>query len=80
MANRKEFKSISLARLKTAKLLIDAKDWDGASYIMGYVLECGLKAVICKTLNLISYPEFTKKKDVDNYFIPLTYFFGTWAP
>jgi hypothetical protein len=66
MANRQELRDISKARLKTAKLLIAAEDWQGAGYMMGYALECALKAVICKTLRLNEYPESGKD---DNWFL-----------
>jgi len=69
MAGVKDFKIISKTRLKTVQILIDGKDWDGSAYMMGYVLECALKAVICKTLHLISYPEYTRNAKVDNYFM-----------
>jgi len=69
MANCNDLKRIAKARLKTAKILIEAKDWDGAAYNLGYVLECALKAVICKTLNLVNYPEYTKNDRTDSYFM-----------
>jgi HEPN domain len=69
MANGEELKTIAKARLKTAEILIEAKDWDGAAYMMGYVLECALKAVVCKTLNLLEYPQYTKNKKTDGYFM-----------
>ena len=30
-------------RLREAKLLLDAKDWDGAYYLAGYAVEFALK-------------------------------------
>jgi hypothetical protein len=57
MANSTELKEISKARLKSARILMNSKDWEGAGYMLGYSLECILKAVICKTLNLSEYPE-----------------------
>lgn len=69
MANIEELKEIAHARLKTAEILISAKDWDGAAYMLGYVLECALKAVVCKTLNLLNYPEYTKNQKTDEYFM-----------
>jgi hypothetical protein len=69
MANSLELKEIALARLKTADILVQAKDWDGAGYMMAHVLECALKAVICKTLNLLEYPEYTKNEKTDGYFM-----------
>lgn len=60
MVNCNELKSIAKARLKSASFLMDAKDWDGAVYMMGHVLECALKACACKALHLSSYPESRK--------------------
>jgi len=37
--------------------------------MLAYALECSLKAVTCKTLNLVSYPENTKKKNIDSVFM-----------
>ena len=69
MASAKELKAISQARLKTAKILIEAEDWDGSAYIMGFALEIALKAVICKTLHLVNYPENTKNRTTDAFFM-----------
>jgi hypothetical protein len=69
MAGNKDFKIITKARLKTAKILIDASDWEGSAYMLGYVLECALKASICKTLHLTNYPENTRNDKVDGYFM-----------
>jgi hypothetical protein len=60
---------IALARLKSSEILIEAKDWDGAGYLSGHVLECALKAAVCKTLNLLVYPEYTKNEKTDGYFM-----------
>ena len=37
--------------------------------MLGYVLECALKAAVCKTLNLLNYPEYTKNQKTDEYFM-----------
>lgn len=57
MATSKELKAISKSRLKSAKTLMASGDYDGAVYLMGYCFECALKAVICKRLNFINYPD-----------------------
>jgi len=56
MATKSELRKIAQARIKAAKILIDAGDFDYAGYTIGFVLECALKAVICKKLDLKSYP------------------------
>ena len=67
MANHQQLREISKARLRTAEILLDNFDFDGAVYIMGYALECALKAVICKNLNLLNYPD-KGSKDIENIF------------
>lgn len=66
MASCNELKSISKARLRSAETLMAAGDWDGAAYMLGYVLECALKSVICKTLGLTEYPQNRK---TDTHFL-----------
>lgn len=56
MADRQSFKKLALARLRSSKLLYKYKDYDAAGYLIGYVVEFALKATICKTLNLTTYP------------------------
>ncbi len=68
MADSNQLRKISQARLLSAETLISAKDWYGATYMMGYVLECALKAATCKTLHLGSYPSGTQNKKIDGYF------------
>jgi len=48
---------------------MDADDWDGAAYIMGYALETALKAASCIALKLDTYPERTSNKSIDNCFM-----------
>jgi hypothetical protein len=69
MATREELKTIAKERLKVVKILINAKDWHGAAYMMAWSLECALKAMVYKTLHQISYPAETKKGDIDKYFM-----------
>jgi len=57
MANLKDYKKITRSRLKTVDVLMKAKDWDASAYMMGYVLECGLKGLICSKLRLNTYPD-----------------------
>lgn len=43
-------------RLKEAKALYEKGLYDGCCYLLGYVLECALKARICKNLHTDDYP------------------------
>ena len=69
MANFGDFKKLTKARLNTVKILMKANDWNSAAYMMGYALECSLKATVCKTLKLSVYPEYTKRENIDKYFM-----------
>ena len=68
MASGVELKQIAQKRFKSAQELIAVDDWDGAHLMMGLSLECALKAVTCKTLNLDNYPETRKDKNINAFF------------
>lgn len=70
MATCEDFKNIAKNRLKTVDILISNQEWGVAVYLMGFVLECILKASACNTLNLKVYPEIkiTKNQQITNYF------------
>ncbi|MBY0456009.1 MAG: hypothetical protein K2V38_01585 [Gemmataceae bacterium] len=44
--NRAEFQQLADVRIKEAETLLTAGLWDGAYYLAGYAVECGLKACI----------------------------------
>jgi len=71
MANSSDFEKLAENRLKTIDILISNREWGVAVYLMGFVLECVLKASACKALNLNSYPDFQKTKNIKitNYFL-----------
>jgi len=70
MATNQDFKDIAKKRLKTAEILMSNQEWGMCAYILGFVLECVLKASSCKALNLAIYPEIekTKNQQIVNYF------------
>jgi hypothetical protein len=47
---------LAIERLKESKLLLDQKCFNGAYYLAGYAVECGLKACIAKQINLHEVP------------------------
>jgi len=70
MTSQSDLKSISLKRIKGAKLLLDDGDYQGSAYLMGLSLECALKAVVCKTLRIPTYPEgYEDDKKVPGFFM-----------
>ena len=56
--NRSDFQELAEVHLLNAKALLDAQLYSGAYYMCGYVVECGLKACICKkTSQFDFYPK-----------------------
>ncbi len=68
MATADGLKKITEARIQSFNNLKSAEDWFWCSYTMAMALECALKAMVCKTLNLGIYPESSKKKIVDFFY------------
>jgi HEPN domain-containing protein len=62
--NRSTLKSVAIKKLKASKILFNAQDYDTAGYLLGYVVECSIKALICRKLNLTDYPDTGKHHDV----------------
>jgi HEPN domain-containing protein len=60
--NRKELQTLAIIRLSEARSLLGAGLWDGAYYLAGYFVECGLKASIAKQTRRYDFPD---KKNVD---------------
>jgi len=48
---KSDFQAISQKRMREARVLLAANEPDGAFYLGGYAVECGLKACIIKKLN-----------------------------
>lgn len=61
---RNDLKEVVKTKLKAAKILFNAGDYTTSGYLLGYVVECSLKAVICKKLKLAIYPDSGKHFDV----------------
>lgn len=60
---RNEWQQLCLHKIEIAKRLIAQKEWEVAGEYMGYALECALKAVACKTLDVDSYPPIKISRD-----------------
>ncbi|WP_141604502.1 HEPN domain-containing protein [Terrilactibacillus laevilacticus] len=54
--NRFDFQQLAEIRLKEAEILIENKQYDGAYYLSGYVIECALKACIAKKTREYDFP------------------------
>ncbi len=55
--NRQELQNISNVRRKEAATLLKAKHYAGAYYLLGYSVECALKACIAKQTNKYDFPD-----------------------
>ncbi|MFM7318202.1 MAG: DNA-binding protein [bacterium] len=66
VTSRSDFEKLIELRLREAKLLLVAKEWDGAYYLAGYAVEFALKIkIIAHLMNSNSFPE---KKLADNFY------------
>jgi HEPN domain len=62
--NRSDFQDLAELHLQHAKALLDAQLYSGAYYMCGYVIECALKACICKRTNQFDfYPHPKEARD-----------------
>ena len=65
--NRADYQRICRARLREANALFAAREYSGAYYLAGYVVECALKACICKNAGIKRY-EFLERFKTENYY------------
>ena len=54
--NRFDFQRLSGLRLKEAEVLLNSGYFEGAYYLLGYVVECALKACISKNTSAYDFP------------------------
>jgi HEPN domain-containing protein len=54
-------RKIAAGRLKDAVVLLKAKRYDSAVYLVGYAVELALKARICRTLRWPGFPESNRE-------------------
>jgi HEPN domain-containing protein len=55
--NRKSFQEISKIRAREALELLDAGHYPGAYYLVGYAVECALKACVSKQVKRYDFPD-----------------------
>lgn len=54
---RKDLKALARVRLREARALLAKREYAGAYYLAGYVVECGLKACIAKKTERYEFPD-----------------------
>lgn len=55
--NRSEFKKVSHTRVEEALALLNAGHYPGAYYLIGYAIECALKACVAKQVKRYDFPD-----------------------
>jgi hypothetical protein len=55
--NRSDLQNLAGTRLADAKALLESKRWAGAYYLLGYVIECALKAVASRQFGQHEVPQ-----------------------
>jgi len=63
--NRQDLQRLSRARTREAKVLLDAGNFAGSYYLMGYAVECAIKAAIAKQTKRYDFPN--KQLAIDSY-------------
>lgn len=63
--NRSDLQGISRLRVKEARLLLNNSYFSGAYYLLGYAIECALKACIAKQIKRYDFPD--RKLVSDSY-------------
>jgi HEPN domain-containing protein len=62
--NRYDFQRLAAVRLRDARVLLENGSYDGAYYLVGYAVECALKACIAKlTRRYDFHPHWNVVKD-----------------
>jgi HEPN domain-containing protein len=55
--NRDDFHRLAEIRVQEARALLDAGHYPGAYYIIGYAIECALKACVSKQVKQYDFPD-----------------------
>ena len=55
--NCKDLKELTRIRRKEARLLLRNRNYEGAYYLSGYIVECGLKVCIAKQTKKCDFPD-----------------------
>ena len=61
--NRKVFQELTKIRVREARTLLDAGHYPGAYYLIGYAVECALKACVSKQVKRYDFPDKKFAKD-----------------
>jgi HEPN domain-containing protein len=62
--DRIDLRNLADLRVKDAKLLLESGQYDGGYYLVGYAVECALKAVIATRTRQHEFPDLNLAKKV----------------
>jgi HEPN domain-containing protein len=62
--NRASFRALALSRLKDAEVLLRNRRYGGAYYLLGYIVECALKACISRRMRRYEFPDRDLLKNI----------------
>ena len=63
--NRQDLQSLSRIRARDSKVLLDGGSFAGGYYLMGYAVECAIKAAIAKQTKRYEFPN--RRVAIDSY-------------
>ncbi len=61
--NRTDLQALAEARVADARVLLDANRWAAAYYLLGYAVECGMKACAVRQFRQYEVPDKTIVND-----------------
>lgn len=62
--NRTDFQILTKLRVREAKALLRSKHYEGAYYLLGYAVECALKACVAKQMRRFDIPDKKLVNDI----------------
>ena len=65
--NRHDLQQLAELRVSEARLLLDNGYYSGAYYLLGYAVECALKACIAKRTPEFDFPDMERVRDSYNH-------------
>jgi hypothetical protein len=61
--NRYDLQQLAELRIAEAKILLDNGLYSGSYYLMGYAIECALKACVARQTNQFDFPDLRSVRD-----------------
>ena len=65
--NRRDFQAVARTRVREARILLESQEFAGAYYLLGYCVECALKACVAKQTRRHDFPSKQLANDVHTH-------------